>query len=59
MTTIMPEGNAIRNAVKWISDKRQDDPSTSIQKLMDEAGLKFNLSPKEQEFLHRFCTEKA
>jgi hypothetical protein len=59
MTNIMPEGNAIRNAVKWISEKRQADPNASIQKLMDEAGLKFNLSPKEQEFLYRFCLEKA
>ncbi|MBA3031109.1 MAG: hypothetical protein FP816_20165 [Desulfobacteraceae bacterium] len=59
MTTIMPEGDAIRNAVQWISEKRQIDPKSSIQKLMDEAGLKFNLSPREQEFLSRFCREQG
>ncbi|MBU4000714.1 MAG: hypothetical protein KKA41_02035 [Proteobacteria bacterium] len=59
MTTIMPEGDAIRNAVQWISEKRQTDPKSSIQKLMDEAGLKFNLSPREQEFLSRFCREQG
>jgi hypothetical protein len=59
MTTIMPEGDAIRQAVKWISEKRDLDSRIPTQKLVDEAGLKFNLSPKEQEFLLRFCREKG
>jgi hypothetical protein len=54
MTTIMPEGEAIRNAVKWISGKLQDDPSKSRQKLINEAILRFDLSPKDAEFLTEF-----
>ncbi|MFO7965766.1 MAG: hypothetical protein R6U50_17705 [Desulfobacterales bacterium] len=55
MTTIMPEGEAIRNAVKWISEQRTRHPDIPVHKLVGDAGLRFNLSPKEQEFLARFC----
>jgi hypothetical protein len=54
MTTIMPEGEAIRKAVKWISGVLQDDPSKSRQKLINESILRFDLSPKDAEFLTEF-----
>jgi hypothetical protein len=54
MATIMPEGEAIRKAVKWISDKLQDDPSKAVQKLINEAVMRFDLSPKDTEFLTNF-----
>lgn len=54
MTTVMPEGEAIRKAVKWISDNLQDDPNKSIQKLINEAIMRFDLSPKDGEFLTDF-----
>ena len=59
MTTIMPEGEAIRRAVKWISEKRQENPDTKIHMLVNEAGIRFNLSPKEEAFLLRFCKEET
>ncbi len=59
MTTIMPEGDAIRNAVKWVSEQRTQYPHTPVQKWVSEAGFRFNLSPKEQEYLVRFCKEKC
>ena len=54
MTTIMPEGEAIRRAVKWISGELQEDPNKSIQILVNDAVLRFDLSPKEAEFLTEF-----
>ena len=54
MTTIMPEGEAIRKAVKWISGELQEDPKKSPQKLINDAVLRFDLSPKEAEFLTEF-----
>ena len=59
MTTILPEGEEIRKAVKWISDMRQDEPQTRIEKLIEAACIKFDLSPIEAEFLTRFCKEKS
>jgi hypothetical protein len=50
----MPEGEAIRKAVKWISGNLQDDPNKSVQKLINEAVMRFDLSPKDAEFLTDF-----
>jgi hypothetical protein len=54
MTTIMPEGEAIRRAAKWISIELQVDPKKSIQALVNDAVSRFDLSPKEAEFLTEF-----
>lgn len=59
MTTIQPEGEEIRKAVKWISEMRQEEPGTPIGKLIDAACMKFDLSPKEAEYLSRFCRENC
>lgn len=54
MATVMPEGEALRRAVKWISSHLEEAPGTSAQKLVQEAVLRFDLSPKETEFLIQF-----
>ena len=54
MTTVQPEGEEIRKAVKWISDERQYGAGKPLIKLIEEAGLKFNLSPADQEYLVNF-----
>jgi len=51
MTTIQPEGEQIRKAVRWISEEKQASPGKSHLKLIEEAGIKFNLSPVEEEYL--------
>ena len=58
MATIQPKGEKIRNAVKWISDKRLENEKKAISLLIQEAALKFNLSPKDEEFLISFYQEK-
>ena len=50
----MPEGEAIRRAIKWISGELQEDPNKSIQMLVNDAVSRFDLSPKEAEFLTEF-----
>jgi hypothetical protein len=57
MTTVMPQGEEIRKAVKWISEIRSEKPSADPQKLLNEAGLKFNLSPLEEEYLAKWVKE--
>ena len=54
MTTTMPEGESIRKAVKWISSELQENPIKSLQKLVNDAVLRFDLSPKDAEFLTSF-----
>ncbi|GKT07525.1 hypothetical protein [Desulforhabdus sp. TSK] len=54
MATIMPEGDAIRKAVKWISAELEVSPGESPMKFVNQAVVKFDLSPKETEFLMEF-----
>lgn len=53
MSTIQPQGEKLKKAVKWISEKRKKEPDASPVKLVDEAGFQFDLSPKDSEFLLR------
>jgi hypothetical protein len=59
MTTIQPKGEKIRQAVKWISDRRKDEECRPIVFLIEEAALQFNLSPKDEEFLRCFYQESS
>ncbi len=54
MATIMPEGDAIRKAIKWISAELNEKPDKPMQKLINEAVARFDLSPKDAEFLMSF-----
>jgi hypothetical protein len=56
--SILPEGEQLRRAVKWISDERTFNPGAVLSKLVGEACLKFDLPPKDAEFLLHFLTEK-
>jgi len=57
--SILPEGEQLRRAVKWISDVRRENPGASLPKLIGDACLKFDLPPKDAETLMRFLTEKV
>lgn len=56
MSSIMPEGTAIRKAVQWIS-KMREEGNTPLSSLIEQAAIRFNLSPKDSEFLNRFFTQ--
>jgi uncharacterized membrane protein len=53
MTTIQPDGEKLRKAVKWIAEEENAGSPKSRQELMQEAGLAFNLTPMEAEYLSR------
>ena len=54
MTTVQPEGEDLRKAVKWISDERQYGDPRTLLKLIEEASLKFDLSPMDADYLLNF-----
>lgn len=56
--TIMPEGEALRKAVQWISARRLDEPAADRGKLVEQACLKFNLTPLEAEYLAKWVREQ-
>ncbi|MEW6258573.1 MAG: hypothetical protein AB1547_01555 [Thermodesulfobacteriota bacterium] len=51
MTTIMPEGEELRKAAKWIAEQRRDNPGKSLREIIAEACIKFDLSPMAAEYL--------
>ena len=56
--TIEPQGEELRKAVKWISEERLNNPDKKTLQLIEAACLKFNLSPKDADFLAR-CLKEA
>lgn len=56
--SIQPEGEELRKATKWISAKLQYEPTVSLTKAIEEACVKFDLSPKDAEFIMRFFSQK-
>lgn len=57
MMSVPPQGEHIRNAVKWISDQRKYEPDRKLIEIIEEAGLKFNLSPADIEFVSHYVKE--
>ena len=57
MTGVMPKGERVRKAVKWISEEKLLDEGRELHKLITEACSRFNLSPLEEEFLQDFYAE--
>ncbi len=49
----------LKKAIQWISDRRREDPAVNLSRLIDEASLKFELSPLQADFLYRHFTEKT
>jgi hypothetical protein len=54
VATIMPEGEEIQKAIKWVSMNLETKPDQPLQKLIERAVFKFDLSPVDTEFLAGF-----
>jgi hypothetical protein len=57
--SILPEGEQLRRAIKWISDMRSENPRAELFKLVGEACIKFDLTPKDSEVLAHFFEERG
>ena len=58
MSTIIPQSELVKKAISWISEMLEGTPSLSLDTLIEQAGARYNLSPKEADFLSRFYREK-
>ena len=53
--SVQPKKENLRKAVKWISEvKKYEKPGATNQELVEQASMKFDLSPTDAEFLYRF-----
>ncbi|BBD07706.1 hypothetical protein [Desulfovibrio ferrophilus] len=57
MPTIMPNGELLRRAVKWIAEQRKQGVTNTAQ-LVEDASVQFNLSPLDQNNLLRLLKEE-
>jgi len=60
MSSMQLKGEKLKNAVKFISEKRENNPEITpgqLARIVDEASLQFDLSPKDEQFLLRFVKD--
>jgi hypothetical protein len=48
---VVPEGEELRRALRWLDERRREEPTAPRQKLIDEAARRFDLDPLQTEFL--------
>lgn len=53
MPTVIQHEDLVRRALKYIVERQKERPGTDAGALLDEAGMRFNLSPRDQEALER------
>lgn len=58
MHDLLPDGEDLRRAVKWISDHLQEDPERAVQPLVQQAVFNFDLSPRDSELLIGFFRQR-
>ena len=55
---VQPEGSSLKQAVKYIGMMRKEKKDVNLSDLVDKAALRFDLTPKETDFLLRLILEK-
>ena len=54
MSTILPRGESLRRAVRFVSERLQEGDPPPLTALVNEATLRFDLKPNEGEYLIPF-----
>ena len=53
MSSILPTGELVRKAAAFVAETRKEAPTRSLTSILDEAGMRFNLTPLDSEALYR------
>ena len=56
--SIQPTGEDLRKAAKWVSDERKYSSGKELKAVIQEACVKFDLSPLDEDFLRRKLLEQ-
>ncbi len=57
MHDLLPDGEDLRRAVRWVSANLQENPDQRLGPLVQSATFKFDLSPRDANFLTDFFTQ--
>lgn len=50
---LLPSGDKMKKALSWISEMLKENPGKNRQEIISEAEIRFDLSPKECDFIDR------
>lgn len=50
---LLPSGDKMKKTLCWISEMLKEHPEKSRQQIFSEAEIRFDLSPKECDFIDR------
>ncbi len=53
---ILPPGEQLHRAVQWINEERSLNPKAPPLKIIEEACVRFDLSPAQEEWLLRMIS---
>ncbi|MCP3922680.1 MAG: hypothetical protein GY714_08855 [Desulfobacterales bacterium] len=56
---LKPKGEILKNAIEWISHEKVANPDMNPLLIADKAAIRFNLTPKDSEFLYRFVKDEV
>lgn len=60
MATVVSQSELVRKAAAYLAEQRAQQPGKSLSALLDEAGMRFNLTPLDAAALERlFRQEKS
>jgi hypothetical protein len=51
--TLQPTGDKMKRAIRWLSETVQNCPTKSRRQIIEEAQVRFDLSPAECAFLEK------
>jgi hypothetical protein len=54
MSTTLPRGEKLRRSVRFVSERLKEEDPPPLAALVNDATLRFDLTPKESEYLIRF-----
>ncbi len=58
MSTVMPQTELLRKALKWVSSTIEEKGG-SLETVIEQASMRFNLSPKDSLFLKKIFEENS
>lgn len=58
MATVVSQSELVRKAAEYLAEQRNLRPQASISSLLDEAGMRFNLTPLDAAALERLFREE-
>jgi hypothetical protein len=59
MSTLIQHEELVRRALVYMAECRRDNPNLSVAELLGDAGMRFNLSPLDQESLEHLFREQG